>query len=208
MAGSLQLKRSFLYTTMTKKMKYTLLIAAAGVITSVLGCSWWRHFVHSKQHPLLPPGSTAPDFTAQDQEGYTVQLTDFKGKKKLILYFYPKDNSPFCTLQAKSLRDHYQELRKAGFEVLGVSTDSAASHQAFRKKYDLPFALLTDNTKSLQRKYGAWVRRPALGWGTARVTFVIDEQGVIVDVIQKVKVRNHAEQILRHAAKAGVTHEL
>lgn len=146
----------------------------------------------------LQVGDKAPNFSGKDQDDRTIQLSDFAGKK-LVLYFYPKDNTPGCTLQARNLRDHYQALQQAGYAVVGVSTDSAASHQKFATQYCLPFPLITDHDRSVHDLYGTWVQKSMFGrkyWGTARTTFVIDEKGVIAKVIDKVKVSNHVQQIL------------
>ena len=146
----------------------------------------------------LKKGDQAPDFTARDQNGNTVRLSDFKGKK-VVLYFYPKDNTPGCTAEACNLRDNYETLQKAGYEVIGVSKDSEKSHQKFIEKYGLPFTLISDTEKEVHEKYGTWVEKSMYGrkyMGTARTTFLIDENGVIEDVIEKVKTKDHAAQIL------------
>lgn len=143
-------------------------------------------------------GQQAPDFETKDQNGNTVRLSDFKGKR-VILYFYPKDNTPGCTAQACDLRDNYEALQKAGYEVLGVSSDSEKSHQKFIQKYDLPFRLLADEDKSVHGKYGTWVEKSMYGrtyMGTARTTFVIDEDGKISQIIDKVKTKEHTNQII------------
>ena len=134
----------------------------------------------------LKIGDAAPDFTVNDQDGNAVSLSDYKGKK-VVLYFYPKDNTPGCTAEACNLRDNYSELQSAGYEILGVSTDSEKSHQKFIEKQELPFKLLADTEKSMYgRKY----------MGTARVTFIIDENGMIENIIEKVKTKDHTTQIL------------
>ncbi|WP_209329157.1 thioredoxin-dependent thiol peroxidase [Lunatimonas salinarum] len=143
-------------------------------------------------------GQQAPDFETKDQNGNTVRLSDFKGKK-VILYFYPKDNTPGCTAQACDLRDNYEALQKAGYVVLGVSSDSENSHQKFIQKYELPFSLLADEDKSVHEKYGTWVEKSMYGrtyMGTARTTFVIDENGNIAQIIDKVKTKEHTNQII------------
>lgn len=143
-------------------------------------------------------GQQAPDFETKDQNGNTVRLSDFKGKK-VILYFYPKDNTPGCTAQACDLRDNYEALQKAGYVVLGVSSDSEKSHQKFIEKYELPFTLLADEDKSVHEKYGTWVEKSMYGrtyMGTARTTFVIDEKGNIAQIIDKVKTKEHTNQII------------
>lgn len=147
----------------------------------------------------LKPGQKAPDFTSRDQDGKPVSLKDFKGKK-LILYFYPKDMTSGCTAEACNLRDNYKVLQQKGYEVLGVSTDSEETHRKFIAKEKLPFRLLADTDKSVHQKYGTWVEKSMYGrkyMGTARVTFVINEDGIIEDIIEKVDTRNHAAQILQ-----------
>jgi len=146
----------------------------------------------------LAVNDPAPDFTGKDQNGQSIQRSDFAGKK-LALYFYPKDNTPGCTAQACNLRDHHEALQQAGYEVVGISTDSVASHQRFIEKKQLPFRLIADEDHSIHEKYGTWVQKSMFGkkyWGTARMTFVIDEQGIIEKIIDRVKVFNHAAQIL------------
>ncbi len=143
-------------------------------------------------------GDKAPDFSAKDQNGNTLKLSDFKGKK-VALYFYPKDDTPGCTAQACNLRDNYQTLQKAGYEVIGVSGDDEKSHQKFIKKYDLPFTLVADTDKTVNEKYGVWKEKSMFGnkyMGTARITFIIDEKGVITNIINKVKTGDHTRQIL------------
>lgn len=146
----------------------------------------------------LKKGDKAPAFSVKDQDGQEVKLSDFKGKK-LVLYFYPKDNTPGCTEEACNLRDNYKVLQKAGYEVLGVSTDSARKHQNFIKKQKLPFRLLADVDKQMHESYGTWVEKSMFGrkfMGTARVTFLIDEKGLISDIIEKVDTKDHAAQII------------
>ena len=143
-------------------------------------------------------GDPAPDFSVPNQEGKMVKLSDYKGKK-IILYFYPRDNTPTCTKEACNLRDNYHSLLDKGFEVIGVSTDAAKSHQKFISKHQLPFDLLADTEKEIHQKYGSWVEKSMYGrtyMGTARVTFVIDEKGKIIDIIEKVKAKEHAAQII------------
>jgi thioredoxin-dependent peroxiredoxin len=143
-------------------------------------------------------GSKAPDFKVKDQDGNPVSLSSFKGKK-VVLYFYPKDMTPGCTAEACNLRDNYKLLQKQGYEILGISTDDEKSHRKFIEKEKLPFRLLADTDKAVHEKYGTWVEKSMYGrkyMGTARVTFVIDEKGVISEIIDKVDTKNHAEQIL------------
>jgi peroxiredoxin Q/BCP len=143
-------------------------------------------------------GQKAPDLKINDQDGKLVSLSEFKGKK-VVLYFYPKDQTPGCTTEACNLRDNYKLLLKKGYEVLGISTDSEKSHQKFIEKQNLPFRLLADVDKSVHDKYGTWIEKSMYGrkyMGTARVTFIIDEKGVVEEIIGKVDTKNHADQIL------------
>lgn len=147
---------------------------------------------------MLTIGETAPDFTSTDQNGEIIRLSDYRGRR-VALYFYPKDDTPGCTAQACSLRDSYSDLQAAGYEVLGVSTDSEASHQKFAKKHDLPFRLVADTDKQIVEAYGVWQEKSNYGrtyMGTVRTTFVIDEQGIITDIIGKIDTKNHAKQLL------------
>lgn len=144
-------------------------------------------------------GQQAPDFESKDQDGNTIKLSDYKGKK-VVLYFYPKDNTPGCTAQACDLRDNYEVLQKAGYEVIGMSSDSGKSHQKFIQKFDLPFTLLADEDKSVHEKFGTWVEKSMYGktyMGTARTTFIIDENGIIAEIIDKVKTKEHTNQIIK-----------
>lgn len=146
----------------------------------------------------LSVGDLAPDFTSTNQTGETVKLSDFRGKK-VILYFYPKDNTPGCTAESCNLRDNYEELLKQGYIVLGVSSDSEKSHQKFIDKHELPFDLIADTDKSVHEAFGTWGEKSMYGrkyMGTFRTTFVIDEEGKIAEVIEKVKTKDHTAQIL------------
>ncbi len=146
----------------------------------------------------LKPGDKAPDFKGTDQDGKSVSLNDFKGSK-LVLYFYPKDSTPGCTSQACNLRDNYDILRKNGYKVLGVSADSEKSHQKFIEKNNLPFPLLSDTGKEVLKAYGVWGPKKFMGRefdGIHRTTFVIDENGKITEVIDKVKTKDHTAQIM------------
>ncbi|HEY0668247.1 MAG TPA: thioredoxin-dependent thiol peroxidase [Sphingobacteriaceae bacterium] len=146
----------------------------------------------------LKEGDKAPQFTAKNQNGEVISLSDFQGKN-VILYFYPKDDTPGCTAEACSFRDDYQSLLKEGIEVIGVSTDDEASHLKFTSKYQLPFNLIADNDKKIVEAYGVWVEKNMYGkkyMGTARKTFVIDQQGVISKVIDKVDTKNSSQQVL------------
>jgi len=147
---------------------------------------------------MLTIGDTAPDFTSTDQTGSPIRLSDYRGKK-VVLYFYPKDDTSGCTAQACSLRDNYANLRAAGYEVLGVSVDNQTSHQKFINKYELPFTLVADTDKAVVEAYGVWQEKSMYGrkyMGTARTTFLIDESGIITGIIGKVDTKKHAEQIL------------
>ena len=146
----------------------------------------------------LQKGDKAPLFESKDQDGNTVKLSDYKGKK-VILYFYPKDDTPGCTAEACNLRDNFSDLQKEGYEVLGVSIDSEKSHKKFIEKYQLPFTLLADTDKQIVEQYGVWVEKSMYGkkyMGTARVTVLIDQNGVIEDIIEKVDTKAHTAQIL------------
>jgi thioredoxin-dependent peroxiredoxin len=148
---------------------------------------------------MLHVGDKAPAFLAKDQNGNTVQLSDFTGRK-VVLYFYPKDDTPGCTAQACNLRDNYDALLKAGYVVLGVSVDDEKSHQKFVKKYSLPFPLLADTDHQLVEAYGVWVEKSMYGrtyMGTARTTFVIDDNGTVTDIISKVDTKEHTLQIIK-----------
>nr|MBC7613481.1 thioredoxin-dependent thiol peroxidase [Pseudopedobacter sp.] len=146
----------------------------------------------------LKVGDKAPIFTANDQNGKPVSLANFKGKK-VILYFYPKDNTPGCTAEACDFRDNYQSLTSKGFEVIGVSTDDEKSHQKFITKFELPFTLIADKEKEIVEAYGVWVEKNMYGkkyMGTSRKTFLIDEEGKIAAIIDKVDTKNSSQQLL------------
>jgi peroxiredoxin Q/BCP len=148
---------------------------------------------------MLQIGTKAPAFEGMDENGNRVKLADFAGKK-LVLYFYPKDSTPGCTSEACDLRDNYQRFLALGYEVLGVSRDSAASHQRFIEKYQLPFHLISDTDLTILKAYEAWGVKKMYGRkteGTLRTTYVIDENGVIVDAIGKVNTKNHTAQLLK-----------
>ncbi len=145
----------------------------------------------------LNVGDKAPAISAKNQRGETVSLSAFLGKK-VILYFYPKDNTPGCTTEACNFRDNYQSLVNDGFEVIGVSIDSEQSHQKFISKFDLPFNLLADDDQKIVNDYGVWVEKNMYGkkyMGTARTTFIIDEKGVIAHIIKKVDNKNASQQV-------------
>lgn len=146
----------------------------------------------------LKEGDKAPDFSGIDQNENQVSLSDFKGQK-LILFFYPKDNTPGCTAEACNLRDNYEDLKAKGYALLGVSPDSVKKHQNFIKKHDLPFPLLADTEKTVLNAYGVWGPKKFMGRefdGVHRTTFIIDEEGKIEKVFKKVKTKAHTEQIL------------
>ncbi|HPJ77288.1 MAG TPA: thioredoxin-dependent thiol peroxidase [Prolixibacteraceae bacterium] len=145
----------------------------------------------------LKKGDPAPHFEGVDQDGKTVKLTDFKGKK-LILYFYPKDNTPGCTAEACNLNDHYETWLNRGYQVVGVSPDSAASHQKFIAKYGLKFTLLSDPEHRMLELFGAWGEKKMYGkpyMGVLRTTFVIDGEGMITEIFTSVDTKNHTFQI-------------
>ncbi len=146
----------------------------------------------------LKIGNKAPDFESINQNGDKVKLSDFIGKK-VVLYFYPKDNTPGCTAQACNLKDNYNTLQQNGYTILGISKDSPKSHQKFINKFDLPFDLIADENQNVHMKYGTWIEKSMYGknyMGTARWTFLIDEKGNIENIIQKVKTKEHTSQIL------------
>jgi thioredoxin-dependent peroxiredoxin len=143
-------------------------------------------------------GDKAPHFKGLNQNRETISLDQFAGKK-IALYFYPKDDTPGCTAEACNLRDNHSALQAAGYVVIGVSSDSVKSHDKFAKKYELPFDLLADEDKSTHEAYGTWVEKSMYGrkyMGTDRVTFIINEQGIIDKVIDKVKTKEHTSQII------------
>lgn len=143
-------------------------------------------------------GDKAPDFTLPTAQGTEVSLSDFIGKK-VVLYFYPKNDTPGCTREACSFRDNYSTLKRKGAVVLGVSVDSPESHQKFSEKYSLPFTLLSDEKKDVVKAYGVWKEKSQYGkkyMGTERATFIIDEQGKIAHIFREVKVDGHAEEVI------------
>lgn len=149
----------------------------------------------------LTIGQKAPEVLGLDQNGNTILLSHFKGKK-LVLYFYPKDDTQGCTAEACSFRDEYSKLREAGYEVIGVSPDKAASHQKFIEKHNLPFPLIADTEKTIAEQFGTWGEKSMYGrkyMGMFRTTFIIDEQGIITSMFlpKQIKVKEHALQILK-----------
>ena len=147
----------------------------------------------------LTEGDKAPEFTAFDQQGNKVSLKDFHGKK-VVLYFYPEDDTPTCTIEACNLRDNYDALENAGLVILGVSPDDRNKHQKFREKYDLPFTLLEDPEKKIIEQYGVWGEKNLYGriyMGLHRTTFLIDENGFIFKIFKKPKSKIHSEEILK-----------
>ena len=149
---------------------------------------------------MMNIGDKAPEILGKDEQGRDIRLSDYRGRK-LVLYFYPKDNTSGCTSEACSLRDHYETLQAQGYEVVGVSKDSAASHQKFKEKHQLPFPLIADVDKTLMESMGAWGEKSMYGkkmMGTIRTTFVINEEGIIEQILQgkQIKTKEHAVQIL------------
>ena len=145
-------------------------------------------------------GTKAPDLLGLNEKGEEIRLSQYAGKK-LVLYFYPKDSTSGCTTEACNLRDNYATLRRAGYEVVGVSVDSAASHQKFIAKHELPFPLIADTEKTLVEAFGVWGEKSMYGrkyMGTFRTTFIINEEGIIERIFlpKEIKVKEHAEQIL------------
>jgi peroxiredoxin Q/BCP len=146
----------------------------------------------------LKEGDKAPAFSGNDQNGKKISLSDYKGKR-LVLYFYPEDDTPTCTIQACNLRDNYSLLKLKGFEILGVSPDDMKKHKKFENKFNLPFTLLADTTHIILKKYGVWDLKKMFGheyMGVLRTTFLIDEKGVIRKIFTKPKNKAHAEEII------------
>ena len=148
---------------------------------------------------MLKIGDIAPAINSINQSGDAITLEQFKGKK-VVLYFYPKDMTPGCTMQSCNLRDNYQQLLDSGYVVLGCSADSPERHIKFIEKHDLPFSLISDESKKVLNAYGVWGPKKFMGRtydGISRTTFIIDENGVIEDIITKVKTKQHSKQILK-----------
>ena len=147
---------------------------------------------------MLKPGDKMPSFEVVDQDGNKITSSELKGKKTII-YFYPKDNTPGCTAEACNLRDNYEALVAQGYNVIGVSKDSAASHRKFADKFSLPFTLLSDPSTQMLQDFGAWGEKKMCGKtcvGTLRKTFIFNEEGILEKIIEKVDTKNHTEQIL------------
>jgi thioredoxin-dependent peroxiredoxin len=147
---------------------------------------------------MIEIGKKAPEFALLDQDGILRKLSDYCGKP-VVLYFYPKDDTPGCTKEACSFRDNFAEFKKAGIQVFGISADDTESHTKFRQKYNLPFTLLADTEKKVVKDYGVWVEKTNYGktyWGIARTTFLIDKNGEIIFVFEKVKPDEHALEVL------------
>jgi len=147
---------------------------------------------------MIKEGNKAPDFTCVDQKGDKVKLSSFKGKKNVVLYFYPKDMTPGCTTEACDFKDHFTRFRNTA--ILGLSIDPVERHQKFIEKYDLPFTLLSDTDKKVVNKYGVWQEKSLYGkkfMGIVRSTFLIDKKGVVRRIFPKVKVKGHVEEVLQ-----------
>lgn len=147
----------------------------------------------------LQEGQKAPTFSGVDQDGTKISLADFKGQK-VVLFFYPEDDTPTCTIQACNLRDNYSALKKAGFKVIGISPDDEKSHTKFKEKFSLPFTLLADPQRKIITKYGVWGEKKLYGheyMGLYRTTFVIDEKGIIKKIFLRPKNKQHSEEILK-----------
>jgi len=147
---------------------------------------------------MLKKGDKAPDFKGTDQDGNEISLKDYTGKK-LVLYFYPKDNTPGCTAEACDLRDNFNRFESMGYKIVGVSKDSEKTHKGFIEKFNLPFPLISDRDAEILKAYEAWGRKKFMGReydGIIRKTFVIDEEGIIADIIEKVDTKAHSKQII------------
>ena len=146
---------------------------------------------------MIKEGNKAPDFSATDQNGKKIKLSSFRGKKNVVLYFYPKDMTPGCTTEACDFRDHFKKFKST--EILGVSIDSPERHQKFIEKYDLPFTLVSDVDQKVVNKYGVWQEKKLYGkkfMGIVRSTFIIDKSGVVRKIFPKVKVKGHIDEVL------------
>jgi len=148
---------------------------------------------------LLKIGDKAPDFKGTNQNGEIISLADLKGKK-VVLYFYPKDNTPGCTAEACNLKDNYERFKSKGYEIIGVSADNEKSHKKFSDKYNLPFNIIADIDKSIIKSYNVWGKKSMYGKeyeGINRTTYIISEKGIIEDIITKVDTKNHTFQIIK-----------
>jgi thioredoxin-dependent peroxiredoxin len=146
-------------------------------------------------------GKPAPDFKLKSDDGKTYSLSDFKGKKEVVLYFYPKDDTPGCTMEACSFRDSLSRLNKEGVQVLGVSLDDIDSHSKFRTKYSLNFPLLSDTDAKVSKAYSVYKKKNMYGrefWGIERSTFIIDKKGIVKKAIRRVKVEGHVDEVMRY----------
>jgi len=155
---------------------------------------------------MIKEGNKAPDFTLNDKTGKPVSLKDFKGKK-VVLYFYPKDNTPGCTKEACNFRDEFSDFKGLNAEIVGISGDSETSHQKFADKFELPFTLLSDPDKKVIKEYGVWKEKLNFGvtaFGIVRSTFIIDEKGTIVKIFSKLKVNEHNKEVKEALAGIGV----
>lgn len=147
----------------------------------------------------LSVGNPVPEVKVKNQDGVEIDLNDFKGKK-VVLFFYPQDGSPTCTATACNLRDNYEALLAKGYKVFGISPDDEKKHQKFIKKYNLPFDLLSDTDHAVMERFGVWAEKKLWGhvyMGVVRTTFIIDEAGIIEEIISKVNSKNHAQQVLK-----------
>lgn len=147
-------------------------------------------------------GDRAPDFSLLDDEGNTVRLSDLRGHR-VVLFMYPKDNTPGCTMEACSFRDNFARIQATGAKVFGLSPDSMASHAKFRRRHGLPYPLLVDEGAEVAKAYGAWIEKNMFGrkfWGIERSTFIIDEEGILRKVFRKVRVKGHVDEVLKALA--------
>lgn len=152
----------------------------------------------TEENKTLSIGDKAPEFTGIDQDNNTISLNQYKGKK-VVLYFYPKDNTPGCTAEACDLRDNYERFLSEGYVIIGVSADSVASHKKFAEKQNLPFPLISDTDRKILMDYNAYGEKKLYGkvsMGILRKTYIINEEGIITDIIEKVKTKEHTKQIL------------
>ena len=175
-------------------------IFASAVESDMLEAPFLHRSVHDKNRLyMIQIGDKMPDFEVMDQNGKLVSSKDLIGRKTII-YFYPKDNTSGCTEEACNLRDNYQAMIAKGYNVIGVSKDSAASHKKFADKYQLPFTLLADTSTDMIQTFGAWGEKSLYGkkyMGTLRMTFIFDEDGILTEIIEKVNTKNHAQQIMK-----------